>query len=80
MDDIFDILPFERYNDHLKRYNSKRRDLGMESVYVIPSKSEEDEINKLHLVWQYRIGGEKWKEACNSLFSACAGNESNDHT
>lgn len=66
----FPDLPY--YIEHrdgrkLAQHNKKRADLGMGRVYSIPSKTEWDEIKEKHIIWEYRIGGEKHSKARNSL-------------
>jgi len=68
-----EILPTLPYNlwgwgsFKLDQYNKKCTDLGLENVTTLPSEEVWDVIAKVHLIWQYRIGGEKWTKACNTL-------------
>jgi len=61
--------PIDGYFDTLKllQHNNKRIDLGMETVDTLPSKEYWDDVAEKHIIWQYRIGGEKWTNACNAL-------------
>jgi len=54
-------------NSKLNQHNKKRIDLGMDTVKTLPTKKIWDEVAEKHLIWQYRIGGEKWSKACSSL-------------
>jgi len=53
--------------EKLNQHNKKRVDLGMSKVKTLPNKEIWDEVAEKHLIWQYRIGGEKWAKACSSL-------------
>jgi len=67
--DLPDIPWGLTYLDYVKlmQYNKKRADLGMNKVETLPNKEIWDEVAEKHLIWQYRIGGEKWSKACSSL-------------
>jgi len=54
-------------NTKLNQHNKKRADLGMDKVETLPNKATWDEVAEKHLIWQYRLGGEKWSKACSSL-------------
>jgi len=52
------------YGDiQFEQHNRKRIDLGMEKVDRFPSKEAWNEVNEKHIIWKYRLGGEKWAEA-----------------
>jgi len=53
--------------EKLRQHNKKRADLGMDKVDILPDKETWDKVAEAHLIWQYRIGGEKWAKACSSL-------------
>jgi len=53
--------------EKLAQHNKKCADLGMECVKTLPNKEIWDEVAEKHLIWQYRLGGEKWSKACSSL-------------
>lgn len=50
--------------DGLHEHNARRVDLGLEKVETLSDKVSVDEIN---IRWEYRIGGEKYTNACNTL-------------
>jgi hypothetical protein len=54
-------------DEKLYQHNQRRVDLGMKKVIKLPEKEEWDEIEKQHLRWQYRIGGEKWTKAIENI-------------
>jgi len=51
----------------LYQYNKKCADLGMDTVDKLPNRKTWDEVAQAHLIWKYRLGGEKWSQACNAL-------------
>jgi len=51
----------------LNQHNKKRADLGMEEVETLPNKEIWDKVAEKHIIWQYRLGGDKWTKACSSL-------------
>jgi len=51
----------------LRQYNKRCADLGMGQVDRLPELEQWNEVAEKHLIWQYRIGGEKWAKACSSL-------------
>jgi len=53
--------------EKMNQHNKKRIDLGMDKVETLPTKEIWDEVAEKHIIWQYRLGGEKWAEACSSL-------------
>jgi len=67
--DLPDIPWGLTYLDYVKlmQHNKKCADLGMDTVETLPNKEIWDEVAEKHLIWQYRIGGEKWSKACSSL-------------
>jgi len=54
--------------EKMDQHNKKRADLEMDKVDRLPDKAIWDEINRAHIIWQYRLGGEKWAEACKKIF------------
>jgi len=72
-DNELSILPdlpwgLEDWDDgKLYQHNKKCADLGMEEVETLPDETIWDEVAEKHIIWQYRIGGEKWSKACSSL-------------